>query len=185
MFNQTVKRFKSLFVRTEWKEIEYFDAEWKDRIRLMANLIEDEQTVLDLGCGQMWLKDYLPPAVTSYHGCDYASRGADTILCDFNQREFPDLTVDLCFVSGCLEYIEDVDWFLNKISQNCNSLILSYCTSNLVPDIASRRSLAWKNHLSHVSLLAKLKSAGFSLYRQGPEIDGNEILKLKKTTREP
>ena len=35
-----------------WKEFEYFEDYWKDRISKMASIIERETSILDLGCGQ-------------------------------------------------------------------------------------------------------------------------------------
>lgn len=180
MIGRLLKASKKLFNVIEWRDIEYFDESWRTRIKAMADLIEDESSVLDLGCGKMWLKEYLPPGA-EYLGCDYVPRGPGTIVCDFNKRQFPQVTTDLCFVSGCLEYVEDPDWFIAQLSRACDSLILSYCTTDLIPDIASRKSLAWKNHLSRECLVGKIESAGFTLYKKGPDIDGNELMKFKKS----
>lgn len=169
---------KRLFYRPDWKEIEYFDESWKRRIEAMASLIEDEKSVIDLGCGRMWLREFLPKGVT-YTGCDYVQRDTDTIVCDFNNKEFPDLSADLVFASGVLEYIEDVDWFLSKIQTISDSLIISYCVMELNADIKSRKTLGWKNHLSLSDLLEKALSKGFVLCRIIKNVDGNVIMKLK------
>jgi hypothetical protein len=147
----------------------------------MSELIEEEKEVLDLGCGRMWLRDYLPPNAR-YWGCDYVKRDHNTIVCDFNQREFPAKRVDLMFISGCLEYVQDVDWFLENVARNCSSLILSYCTLELNPSPTVRNSLGWKSHLSLSGLLAKLLSKGFVLSRIMADVDGNVILKLRKVS---
>jgi len=56
------RNLKRIFSQKQlsWKEMEYFDPAWKQRIETMAALIpKQSQSVLDLGCGKMWLKDYL------------------------------------------------------------------------------------------------------------------------------
>lgn len=178
--NRIAEYFKRLFYRPDWKEIEYFDDSWKRRIKAMASLIEDENSVIDLGCGRKWLRGYLPEGIT-YTGCDYVQRDTDTIVCDFNKKEFPHKSADLVFASGVLEYVEDVDWFLSKIREIGNSLIISYCSVELNPDIKSRKTLGWKNHLSLSDLLEKLLSAGFVLCKIIKDVDGNVIMKLKSS----
>ena len=52
----------NLFFKKEkkWQDIEYFDDKWKERIEQMARFIKNGSTVIDFGCGPMWLKEYLP-----------------------------------------------------------------------------------------------------------------------------
>ena len=53
------KFFKAVYKNRSvksWKDFEYFDIKWKKRIQLMAALIDKETTILDLGCGKMWLR---------------------------------------------------------------------------------------------------------------------------------
>lgn len=179
MIFRILKKIRAALDPVQWEKIEYFDESWRNRISEMALLIDDEKTVLDLGCGMMWLRDYLP-AGCSYVPCDYVARSAETVVCDFNKKEFPDRAVDLCFVSGCLEYVEDVEWFLGRISIACSTLILSYCTTGLVPDREGRKALGWKNHMSRDCLVAKVESTGFRLVKKGNDVDGNEIMKFVK-----
>jgi hypothetical protein len=145
MLNKTLSVLKKYFYRPKWQNIEYFDADWKKRICKMAELIGDEKVILDLGCGKMWLRQFLGPEKV-YLGCDYVKRDADTIVCDFNKYQFPDCQADLCFVSGCLEYVEDLNWFFDEIARHALVLVVSYCTYELSPDIRLRKSLGWVNH---------------------------------------
>ncbi|MBK9568932.1 MAG: hypothetical protein IPO53_02690 [Chitinophagaceae bacterium] len=48
----------NLFFKKEkkWQDIEYFDDKWKERIEQMARFIKNGSSVIDLGCGPMWLK---------------------------------------------------------------------------------------------------------------------------------
>lgn len=181
VIDKIIHTIKKYLYRPQWKDIEYFDESWKIRIRSMSELIENEKKIMDLGCGKMWLKDYLSDDAT-YYGCDYVERDDTTIVCDFNKLQFPVNCVDLIFVSGCLEYIENVEWFIGMVSKHCSSLIISYCTVELNPDIKSRKALGWKNHLALHELLGILLANGFALFRIISNIDGNVVLKLRKTT---
>lgn len=182
VIDKVMHTIRKYLYRPQWRDIEYFDESWKIRIRAMSELIEEEKEVMDLGCGKMWLKGYLSDDV-KYSGCDYVKRDDDTIVCDFNQGQFPVNAVELIFVSGCLEYVENVEWFVESISKHCSSLIISYCTVELNPDINARKSLGWKNHLTLQQLLEILLSNGFALFRIISTIDGNIVLKLRITTK--
>lgn len=162
---------------SSWKDSEYFDEAWKRRISALATFLEDEKRVLDLGCGKMWLKEMLPKEV-QYIGCDYVERGQDTLVCDFNKKEFPAVRVDVCFVSGVLEYIQDTDWFLKNIKNCCNALIISYCTTDLHPSVKVRRLHNWVNDFSFEQLKEKIESKGFVLQKKGV-IDNNTLMKFK------
>ncbi len=74
---------KTLRLKPVWQQIEYFNPDWKGRIGKMASHIAPGESVVDLGCGQMWLKEFLS-ASSRYTGVDYTQRGADTIVADFN-----------------------------------------------------------------------------------------------------
>jgi SAM-dependent methyltransferase len=179
MKNNIVIFVKKLFFKLTWKDIEYFDETWKLRIKAMSELIDEEQTILDLGCGKGWLKEYIPTNII-YNGADYIKRDESTIVCDFNLHQFPSLKVDLCFVSGCLEYINDVNWFIEQISLSCKFLIISYCTTDLFPSLKSREKLCWVNHFSYQEIVRIIESKGFILMNSPFVISGNKIMKFKK-----
>jgi len=139
-----------------WKNVEYFDEAWKRRIAIMASLIEQKQSVLDLGCGMQWLKGFLP-ADTQYYPVDYISRSDNTIICDFNHHQFPNIHVDVAFISGVLEYVEDYRWFINSISKCCQIALVSYCAIDDFPVIQERRSLFWVNDLAKSDVVSLFK----------------------------
>jgi hypothetical protein len=140
VFLRTVKRKKT------WKDIEYFDERWMERIEKMSKFIDVSESVMDLGCGKMWLQSFLDKS-TAYYPVDYVKRSENTIVADFNKKEFPSLNVDVVFASGVLEYIDDPDWFVKQISACSNKCILSYCTMDYFPDIKIRKSAKWVNNL--------------------------------------
>src|SRR5437868_14413818 len=98
----------------DWKEIENFNESWKGRISAMALHIAKNSTVIDFGSGKEWLKEFLPEN-TKYIAVDYTDRGTSNYVCDFNQHQFPNVTGDHAFISGCLEYITDYNWFISKV----------------------------------------------------------------------
>ena len=141
-----------------WKDIEYFDEAWKERIRRMASYVPAQSVVMDLGCGKQWLREYLDRC--EYIPVDYCSRSADTLVCDINRGEFPDMSVDVCFVSGCLEYADKPDWLVGKIAAQARLCVISYCAADGVPDPITRASLGWKNSFTKDELVSLFESKG-------------------------
>lgn len=180
MLIKIISCLKKYCYRPSWSQIEYFDENWKIRIQAMILLFEDESSVLDIGCGKMWLKEFLPKHVT-YYGCDYRSRSPDTIVVDLNKKEFPDINIDLCFISGCLEYVENIDWFISQLRSSTNSVIISYCTRDQNSDLNTRKCNGWVNHLYSDELVMIFKSYGFVLVAESTAVAGNHIYKFKIT----
>lgn len=162
-----------------WQEFEYFDEAWQNRIRLMAGFIQPKSCVMDLGCGQLWLKNFL--AGCKYIPVDYTKRDAETIVCDFNKYQFPDRDVDCAFVSGCLEYVIDVEWFIGKIAEQANSCILSYCTIEKFPSISARESLGWQHNLTALDIERIFKSKGMRLTHMTETETKNTIFVFEKS----
>ncbi len=158
---------KLLFWRKKtWKKIEYFNPEWKTRIQSMAQLIpESSQSVVDLGCGKMWLLDFLQDDII-YHPVDYQRRGPNTIIADFNKGQFPSIKADVFFVSGCLEYVDDYEWFIENITAHGQHCILSYCSLEHFPDIEDRKQRCWVNHLQGSEVIQLFANHGFGLQQK-------------------
>lgn len=148
-----LQRFKQYFSRApRWAEQERFDPKWRERIRLMAAFIdESDSVVVDLGCGPMWLRDFLPEGV-DYLAVDYVWRGPGTIVCDFNRKQFPATAAATFFVSGCLEYVEAPNWFAQMIASRSTKCVLSYCTIEEFPDLTWRRKRGWVNHMEELAV---------------------------------
>ncbi len=173
-------RFFKDKIEKPWSSFEYFNPKWKKRIYVMAQYInKSEKSVLDLGCGEMWLKSFLEANV-EYFGCDYIQRDSTTIVCDFNKHEFPSLRVDICFISGLLEYLVDLEWFFEKVSQTSKSIIISYCTIEYYSNIKLREKRGWKNHLSSFELILLITNKGYILTETNNKIKRNKIFKFEK-----
>lgn len=144
-----------------WKAIERFDPAWLERIRLMARLIpEDSASVVDVGCGPMWLRDLLPSGV-AYVGIDYKARGEGSMVCDLNVEGLPKIVADTYFISGCLEYVKDPRALIGSVA-SCTTrcCIASYCCTEEFPDSDFRRTRGWINHLSRDELIGLFMDAG-------------------------
>lgn len=156
-------RLKRLFrADVAWQELEFFDPRWKQRIAAMARHIGPRDAVLDLGCGRMWLKEFLGSAAT-YIPCDYQDRGPGTVVCDFNRGQFPDRCADVCFISGCLEYVRDVDWFLDRVAASAPKCVIAYCVLRPDKTLEQRRQNAWQNHLTEEELIGRFRARGMRL----------------------
>jgi len=160
----SVSRLLATFLKKElaWRNIEYFDDNWRLRIERMARFVEKGDSVLDLGCGKMWLKYYLGISNT-YLPVDYRNRGKGTLICDFNKYQFPHVHADVSFVSGCLEYVVDYRWFISMMAETSKRSVISYCTLEHFPDHQIRLKNAWKNSLRRADILQVFGSVGMLL----------------------
>jgi hypothetical protein len=136
---------------------------------------------MDLGCGKMWLHIFLVSC--KYFPVDYCQRGEDTIVCDFNKGEFPNLDVDVAFVSGCLEYVEKPQWFINQIARCARGCVISYCVTEAFPDPIQRSAMGWKSSFSTAQIIAMFEDNSMRLIDQDFLPDsGNALFSFVKTS---
>lgn len=151
---------------------------YDERIKLMAQFLKEGRSVLDIGCGQQALKKYIPSNIF-YYGCDIVKRDEHTIVCNFNNLEYPPFRYyDYIFCSGVLEYIEDLEYFLYNIQGYGTEFIFSYAPN--YTDVESRLKSGWVNHytlLDFQNLLEKLNYKVLAHTGWGNQI----ILHLTKT----
>lgn len=99
---------------------------WPTRAQQIANLIPYGARVLDLGGGFEKLRGLLR-GCRRYHSIDLAPWTDETIVADFNKREFPEVKpVDFIVCQGILEYIDNPAIFLISIREYGPNLILTY-----------------------------------------------------------
>lgn len=178
------RKIKAIFVgKRSWQQLEFFDPRWKKRIEAMARFIRPGDSVLDLGCGQMWLKEFLSDD-NSYTPCDYSDRGPGTVICDFNRGKFPPQDADVSFVSGCLEYVEDVEWFVGRIAAQSRCCVIAYCITSPDKTLAERRQNAWKNHLSEAELIQLFERHGMTLSERGGQFMSSHIYVFDRSQRD-
>jgi hypothetical protein len=146
----------------------------------MTTLIENETSFLDIGCGRMWLRDFLPKG-SVYFCCDYIKRDDATIVCDLNKKEFPipGVSVDCCFASGVIEYLDDPQWFFSQALTVGRSMIFSYCPLEIQPDLKYRKSLGWRTNVGRDFFIDIAKSAGYTRQTEQLNFDGCDLYKFK------
>lgn len=165
-----------------WRRLEYFDESWKKRIETMASYINPGESVVDLGCGRMWLKPLLKDNV--YYPVDYTQRDEITAVADFNAHEFPEIVADVAFVSGTLEYVEDYGWFAGKVCSHSKRCIVSYCTTEHYPSMKTRSQKAWKSHLSRSGLVGLFAKNRMHLDVENTTVPQNPIFVFSKRENE-
>ncbi|HTA82477.1 MAG TPA: methyltransferase domain-containing protein [Bacteroidia bacterium] len=167
---------------SRWEDIEYFDTAWIHRIKFMSKYIPKGSSVMDLGCGKMWLRDILKEVI--YIPVDYVDRDATTIVCDFNKHQFPNKSVDVIFVSGCLEYVKDHEWFISEISNHAKKCVISYCTIEAVPNIIIRKRRAWVNSLKKEELIKLFNKNGMDIMEDKMFDKANRVFIFAKHIKE-
>lgn len=162
----------------EWKDIEYFDPAWEQRVAFLAGLIQGKGKLVDYGCGRQYLRQHLPLGV-QYIPVDYTSRSQDTIIADFNKTPYPRIDGNTAFISGFLEYLHDAPAFIRHLKQlSYEEVVMSYCTIESAISMEERVKLGWKNHLSLAGLLKEFLDA-FNLHSIGA-IPKTTILRLER-----
>lgn len=153
MLEKVIAKFKSNDIKL-WSKTEEFDATWKTRIALMASYIDVPGTVADFGCGMMWLEAYLGED-NYYLPIDYIQRDSRTIILDLNHDSIPSLNAEIAFLSGILEYIEDLNHFLQQLIEcEFQKILISYCTIESFNSIKRRKKLNWVSHESIFIILS-------------------------------
>lgn len=98
--------------------------EWSGRNKKLSTFIEDNTSVLDLGCGSKNLLNYINPK--TYVGVDYNQPACD-IEINFNlDFDLPKGNWNYIVSSGLLEYLFDLDYFFCKIKNNADYYIFTF-----------------------------------------------------------
>lgn len=104
---------------------EVLNPRWSGRNKKVSTFIEDNSSVLDLGCGAKDLLKYIKPI--KYIGIDYYTNDYADIKLDFNDNfNLPGGPWDYIVCSGLLEYLKDADNFLNNIKNKSKTVIITY-----------------------------------------------------------
>ena len=163
-----------------WSTQESLERAWDARAEFAAAYVPAGARVLDLGCGRMALRDFLPHTC-SYQGCDLVARDRSTVVCDFNAGEFPtDAAADADVVTmlGVLEYIADADAFFAQLRRTKRDVVLSYCPTDFSTAL-DRPSLGWISHFGLADLAALFDRHGFRVERTDRFDDLQILIKLR------
>lgn len=136
-----------------WMDIE---DRWRERLELIADLIPQGSSVLDLGCGAQGLRQLVDGPYTP---ADIHPRTPDTLPFDMHREVYPQGQWDIAVLSGVLEYASHPLRVLRRVRPLAPKAILTYQT---VSRPTHERSAAdFRNHLSHLGLLRLCRRAGY------------------------
>ncbi len=148
-----------------------YDADNRIRKMFLMSDIMSKKTVCDIGCGKQQAKPILKelnPAA-EYVGFDLYDHCPDTIVCDFNNSDYPPpqsncQSETLTLLSGVLEYIytRKLRRFISFIASISDACVLSYVHS----DVRGSKGKIWVNDLSQIDILRLFRRAGFRLSAQ-------------------
>ena len=101
-----------------------------ERAELVAKMIgwTDVKSVLDLGAGSEPMRPLLPKGVV-YYPVDYKRLTGNTLVFDFNQKQFPELKADVVILVGVHGYVDHQLWLIDQAVNALNiggQLIISF-----------------------------------------------------------
>lgn len=146
-----------------WSNLESYDLTWDKRTKLIAELINPGEKVIEFGAGRMTLKKLLP-ADCVYIPSDITDRGNNTLVCDLNRRPLPDFPqVDCAVFGGVLEYVNEPASIIKKLKGSTKRIICSYvCSSSKsFSGMFKRRATQWVNDFTHAQLVKLFEDNGF------------------------
>lgn len=144
-----------------WSDLKNYNSVWNDRTECMAKMIPfDAKTLLEFGAGTRFLETVLPEGV-SYTPSDLVSRGDDTIVCDLNKLPYniTDKTFDVVFLSGVLEYVVNLNKFINYLAELSDAYVV--CSYTTVRGKSERNG--WTKIIPMNDLVAMFVAAGFEV----------------------
>jgi hypothetical protein len=144
-----------------WLDDSSLDESWDERSRLMARSIGPGSRVVDLGAGAQALRSGLPAGCT-YVPIDVVQRTSDTIVCDLNRDDLPQLAADCLVASGVIEYITDVDRILKWMTSVAPSVVISYEAADGQTRYYRRRS-GWVNDYTNSEVRELLHRNGLAI----------------------
>jgi polysaccharide pyruvyl transferase WcaK-like protein/glycosyltransferase involved in cell wall biosynthesis len=138
---------------SRWRRVVREDPLWDERNRIIAGLIPENSSVLDLGSGAQTLRKHLKPGC-EYQPCDIIQNSSNVLFCDFNAGIYPAVTMsyDYAVCSGVLEYIRRPQEFLAVTSGFGIEMFVSYAAFQEGDSRLKRASEGWTNHFTQLQL---------------------------------
>jgi len=128
---------------------------------LSACIDTNDKSVVDLGAGGMHLKKFIPSG-SLYYPVDYKQRFDQTIVCDFNKKEFPEVKADVYVLCAMLYYIDDPIWLLEQSAEFAShKIIIALNNKSLVKNPEAMQTGGFKNYIFFDEIASVLKKFGF------------------------
>jgi hypothetical protein len=101
-------------------------AKWRmRRFTIASAMIPPGSSVLDLGCGSMLLREFLPPGCTYIPADLFADRHPEIIKVDLNKGEFPEGRFDVVVLLTTLGSVTDRLGVLKTARERSSQLVVS------------------------------------------------------------
>jgi hypothetical protein len=147
---------------------------WEPRTQQLAALIPLASRVIEFGAGTCRLPKYLD-AGSTYIGSDIVARESVSIVCDLNERPFPDLAhlrLDVAVFAGVLEYIVDVPAVARWLATQVHTVVLSYdaldsreWTPQRLWERGRRKYFGYMNDYEQPAFVKVFEASGFRCVR--------------------
>ena len=143
-----------------WGDRDNYAYAWEDRARRAAGFISPGSRVLDLGCGRMALRRFLPTGCR-YVPADLAQWTEEVIPVDLETGAFPRGSYDVVVILGVLEHLTDPINVMRQAREHGRELIVSYCHPGRESSVVQRRGEGWINGLTEDELAAAFAACGW------------------------
>lgn len=158
---------------------------WHKRNDIIAKLIPEGSSVLDVGAGNRDLQRKLN-APSAYQAVDCVGDAEHTVILDFNDLESGEVTLpfryDIAVCSGVLEYLVDARVLLRFVTSNADFTILTYVfVENRIT--ANDTVNGWVPGLSRVQLTSIFKEFDIKIVDEH-RYSSHTIMLLKKAGTE-
>lgn len=157
---QLIQPFRFMPDKVVWKDIEndgYSD--WEHMRRRFQMIVQEGwlpdklKSVADYGAGHKFMKELIS-IETTYYPIDFIDRGENTIICDFNKREFPEVYSELSVCVGVLMYIKPAEELICHICEHTERwIIFSFITLEGIPDIEVRKKFGMCQHYTEQEII--------------------------------
>lgn len=145
-----------------WGNREHYSTSWEERNRVAAGLISSGSNVLDLGCGRMSLRRFLPSGCR-YFPADLPRWSTEVIPVDLEAGEFPAGLYDYVVILGVLEHLTNPAAVIAAAADHTAKLIASYNHPGPQSTLSRRRNALWINDFSEDDLRIVFRAAGWAV----------------------
>ena len=140
---------------------------WQKRAEAMSGWLQEGDSILDLGAGDLILRQYLPLNCV-YLSVDRKFRPDLWKVSDLNKEPVPKGDYDVIYIAGLVEYLDEPETFLKSIHGMSDRVIISMRT-NLTG--AER----WPKNLRVENRHVLFKNLGFTIMGMETILNGTHL----------
>jgi len=165
-YTQLIKLF-SKFSKDdfEWQSVTDDVYEYDTNMSLIKELATcidiKDKSIVDLGAGAMHLQKFIP-SDSLYYPVDFKRRCDQTVVCDFNKKEFSNINADVYVLCAMLYYINEPIWLLQQSAIFAShKIIIALHNKNLHDYPEEMHIRGFKNYFYFDEITPVLKEYGF------------------------